>query len=901
MPLVTAKLHRPLVRSDVVPRPRLSRRLDDACHQGLKLTLVSAPAGFGKTTLVSAWAGRYRGPVAWLTLDEGDSDVTRFLTYLLAALRTTGAVEALDVDLEGLPPSQVREILSAVINVVSRSAVCQDTPDRIVLILDDYQAITAAAVHEAVALLLEYLPACMHLVIVTRTEPPLPLGRLRARGHLCELRMAELRFQSDEAWAFLSETMGLRQLTRADAQTLEERTEGWIAALQLAGLSMQGRTDVRTFVQAFAGSHRYVLDYLADEVFSIQPQAIQDFLLRTAILDRLCGGLCDALTGQREGHLVLEHLERQNLFVVALDQERTWYRYHHLFAELLRYRLERTYPDLVRELHYRASIWYENHDRPYEAIGHALAARDFDRAAALVQTTDPATLAMRGEVTTLLRWLDALPLTVLRSNPRLSISYAWALFVKTDLDAIEAHLVDALNALGLSKEPEDQALSQLTAERQVWLGEIAALRALVAVNRGEAQRAIALAERALDALPADDRLVRSAVLAALGDAYQDTDRLRAAGRAYEQAAASLQALGIMNASMTATSDLARLHVVQGQLRRAADEFQRVLAWGAGRHVPLYPVGQAYVGLADILREWNTLEEAEDTAARGIEQCAEGGYQRYLLIGLVSLARISLARGHHEQSASVLERARRLAQQLAWPGLLRWLAAHQARLALAAGDLNAAQAWARAHSSDAPNRTTGLPELELLTMARIELALTAAGGARASLQALSDRLDDLAGRAARAERGQSVLEINLLLGLTAQAQGQPAKALAHIASALALAAPEGYTRLFLDEGPLMQRLLRQAVAQGIEPDASARLLSALEFDAAAAARPAVDALTERELEVLRLLASGLSYAAIADGLHLGVSTVKTHINRAYDKLGVSNRTLAVARARELGLM
>src|SRR5438874_873562 len=437
-PILATKLYLPPLRPNVVSRPRLLERLNEGLHR--KLTLIAAPAGFGKTTLVSEWVAfieRARTRTAWLSLDEGDNDPARFLAYLIAALQTIAATIGDGVlgVLQSPQPPPTEAILTALLNEITT------LPDNFVLVLDDYHVIDAKPVDMALTYLVEHLPPQMHLVIATREDPQLPLARLRARSHLTELRAADLRFTASEAAAFLNQVMGL-SLSAADIAALEDHTEGWIAGLQLAALSMQGHHDVAAFIRAFAGDHRYIVDYLVEEVLQRQPEPVRRFLLQTSILDRLSGPLCDAVTGQREGNARLEALERGNFFVVPLDDTRHWYRYHHLFAEVLSAQLLAEQPDQVATLHRRASAWYEQHGSTVDAIRHALAAFDFGRAADLVELAVPAMRQSRQEAT-VLGWLKALPDELIRSRPLLSAAYAQTLLVSGQLEGVEARLSDA--------------------------------------------------------------------------------------------------------------------------------------------------------------------------------------------------------------------------------------------------------------------------------------------------------------------------------------------------------------------------------------------------------------------------------------------------------------------------
>ena len=541
-PILATKLYLPRLRPNVVSRPRLIERLNEGLHR--KLTLIAAPAGFGKTTLVSAWVEGIERPTAWLSLDEGDNDPTRFLTYLVAALQTIAANigEGVLGVLQSPQPPPPEAILTALLNEITT------LPDNFVLVLDDYHVIDAQAVDIALTYLVEHLPPQMHLVIATREDPQLPLARLRARSQLTELRAADLRFTASEASAFLSQVMGL-SLSAEDIAALEDHTEGWIAGLQLAALSMQGHQDVPGFIQAFAGDHRYIVDYLVEEVLERQPEPVRSFLLQTSILDRLHGPLCDAVTGQEGGNARLEALERGNFFVVPLDDKRHWYRYHHLFAEVLSAHLLAEQPDQVATLHRRASAWYEQHGSVADAIRHALAAEDFGRAADLVELAVPAMGRSRQEAT-VLGWLKALPDELVRARPVLSVHYAGALLLNGELEGVEARLRDAEQWLDTKTDMGELALTS-SAELVVvdeeefrgLAGNIAVYRAAIALALGDVANTMKYARRALDLVPEDDDHWRGSAAGFLGLAYWTSGDLEAAHRSYAECMARVQRAG----------------------------------------------------------------------------------------------------------------------------------------------------------------------------------------------------------------------------------------------------------------------------------------------------------------------------------------------------------------------
>jgi LuxR family transcriptional regulator, maltose regulon positive regulatory protein len=893
-PLVSTKLSPSQSRPRLVARPRLTEKLDP--EAGRRLTLVSAPAGFGKTTLVGEWAeGRAAGghPVAWLSLDGGDNDPVRFLSYLVASLRTLeeGFGEVVLASLRTPEPPPIEALTGTLLNEISAP------PGELDLVLDDYHLINSEGVNRAVSLLLEHLPDGAHLVISSRVDPPLSLARLRARGQMVELGAAELAFTREEAAAFLKGVMGLDP-SAEDVSKLEGRTEGWIAGLQLAALSMREREDVSGFIEAFSGSHRDVLDFLAGEDLERQPELVRDFLLKTSILESLTGPLCDVLTGRSNGQAMLERLERENLFVVALDDERSWYRYHHLFADFLHGRLERKSPGLAGELHLRASAWYEENGLISEAIGHAFFASDNERAARLIEQGIPAALR-RGEFPTVLRWLEALPTEAKRLRPRLLPRHAVALALTGRPDDVEPLLGEA------------ERLAQTTAkqDRRFLLGYAAAVRSWRARLRGDAPGAVEHARRALSLLPDEDLDQRSFAASGLGFALRITGDLVAADEALAEAVEMARAADHSYGMLSTMVWRARVQMELGRLREAEDSFGRALRFVAERGVGLLPAaGIAHIGMGALLYERDELDEAERELEEGVRLAERAREVGNLVRGYVTLSRTRLAQGDEEGALEIAREAERVARGSDADLQIAIAGAWMTRLRLARG--NVAQASSleqgRAAGAEGAARTAGAARsAHLLTSARL---LRAQGRHREALGLLEEPREE----AEASGRTGDLIEVITLQALALWEGRERERAVGTLAKAMVLAEPEGYVRTIVDEGPPMAEILSgmlQATNRGsLDPPVPARylrkLLAVLERDSARTASPVgelPERLSGREHEVLQLLAAGKSNRRIAADLFVSVGTVKTHLNNLYRKLGARSRTQAVARARDLNLI
>jgi LuxR family maltose regulon positive regulatory protein len=926
--LLATKLSVPPARAHLVVRPRLFERLDTGLRG--KLTLIAAPAGFGKTTLLSSWRTTEAGsrlPFGWVSLDAGDNDPLLFWSYVLAALDIAApGVGALALaSLQAPQPPQIENVLTGMLN--AWAAPVRDQPGRgVALVLEDYHVITAPAIHAALAWLVERLPVGLHLIIVTRADPALPLARLRASGDLAELHADDLRFAPEEAASFLNQSTG-PALSAADLAALEVRTEGWIAGLQLAALALQGHPDRAGFIQTFRGTNRYIVDYLAAEVLEQQPAPVQRFLLHTAILDRLCGPLCEAVLGppstaasgvqassDTSSQSQLEALERANLFVVPLDDERRWYRYHHLFADVLRHKLARTAASAeIAGLHERASAWYEGNSLVAEAVQHALMMPDGVRAAQLIERHGLRVIAS-GQIQTVLAWLNRLPEELRQARPMLNILHALALLLTSDLEGAEARLQEAEGSIGPDTSPAEAGLTR---------GHAAAIRANIALHTGDLAACAAYGEQVLSLLPATEVIARTLAHLHVARGFRATgDVTRSAERRVMAAIGPIRESGNRVGHLGAVINLARLHELQGRLRAAAATYRELvqIAGGPDNLRSLHGALPYLVGLGELHREWNELDRAGEHLSEAVAPRPGGGTidAEYVTLGYLALARLQHARGEAAQAQATLVTFSDLARRRRFVShLVTRAAAVQAQLALAAGRLPAAIAWAEASGLHADDEEIAFTrEAEHLILARVWIAQADHRRPGAHIAPTLQLLDRLMADAAAKARQASVLEILIVRALALQAGGSQPEALATLTRALALAAPEGYVRRFVDEGQTLWSLLRAVDADAVSgaPGYVPLLLAAIAAEPGGSGKfapgsPAPGAtstelyepLTERELEVLRLIAAGQSNAQVAQALVIALSTVKTHTNTIFGKLAVTSRTQAIARAHELHLL
>ncbi len=869
--LLSTKFYVPPARASSVSRPRLIERLNEGLSAIRKLTLISASAGSGKSTLVSEWVTGREQPVAWLSLDEADNDPTRFLAYLIAALQTImpNIGERVSDLLRSTQPPSTESILTILLNEITT------LPEPFILVLDDYHVVDAKAVDQALTFLLEHLPPQMHLVIATREDPPLPLARLRAKGQLTELRATDLRFTPSEAAEFLNQVMGLN-LSEEDIAALEARTEGWIAGLQLAAISMQGHKDVTGFIKSFTGSHHFVLDYLVEEVLGQQSESVQTFLLRTSILDRMCGPLCDAvlLEPSAPGQVTLEYLEHANLFIIPLDNERRWYRYHHLFAELLRQRLQQR--GSVDEYHLHASKWFENNGLAFEAFRHAAAANDIERAERLI-TGGEMPVHSLPVATAIHDWLDSLPKAVLDARPWLWVRSATSTLMASQITGVEEKLQAAEKAM---------QHADLDDETRNLIGQIAAIRATLAHLQYQPDATIMQSQRALEYLRADNMPFRSRATWALGIGYKLKGDRASARQIFTEAIR--QASGNIYYTVLATTGLGQIQESENQLYLAAENYRHSLQLLSDQGPP--NAGDEFIGLARIFYEWNDLDAAEQHAQESlqVERQSDRRLDRFITCE-VFLARLKLTRGDVAEAAAMLAEIERSVRQNNFVHRIPEVAAAQVLTLLHQGNLEAASHMAQTHQ---------LP----ISKARVHLAQ---GDPTAALEVLEPFRQQMEAKGWQDER----LKVVVLQAVAHHAHGEKDKAVQVLGEALAMAEPGGFIRLFIDEGAPMAQLLLEAASHGVMPDYIGKLLAAFEAEKRksegksdlAPAKSLIGSLSQRELKILQLIAQGLSNREIGERLFLALDTVKGHNRKIFDKLQVQSRTEAVARARELGLL
>ncbi len=893
--LLATKLHMPGLRPGLVPRPRLMARLDEGLARGL--VLVCGPAGYGKTVLLTDWARRGELPAAWLSLDAGDNDPARFWRHAVAALdgARPGTGERVAPLLGPPAPSSFQGLVTALINDLAA--------DEALLVLDDYHLISAQQVHESLSFLVEHRPAGICVVLASRSDPPLGLARLRARGQLTEIRVAELRFTPAEAAELLQHAASA--LPDASVAALAARTEGWAAGLALAALSLRGHDDAAGFVAAFTGSHRYVLDYLAEEVLERQDEQLRTFLLETSVLERLSGPLCDAVTGREGSQALLEAAERAGLFLIPLDEVRGWWRYHHLFAGLLRARLQEEQPGRLAQLHRNAAAWCEEHGMADDAIGHAAAAGEMTRAARLIERHFDTFYYWRSEGATIRRWVSALPPDLARSRPRLLLVQALMTATGGNLGAVEPFLGAAERAAaGAAEEPFEPTAGRAGSMLVNVPALIALIRSYLAKLRGDAENTAAFAQQVLAELGRGERLVESLAQWNLATGGWLRGRLAAPERAFASSIAAWRTVGQRTLAAYGGYQLGQVQQAQGRLDAAVRTCLQALEFAVPPGQPTPPMaGPAYVGLAEVAYQRNELDAALRQVTDGIALCRRFVYSAPLAAGLVTLAWIREAMGDPAGAREAMCEAGEASPGPAGP--LNPVSAQQARLLLTQGDVAGVARWAQQNGLGPDDEPDYAREPGQLVLARILLAQDRPGQALALL-------DRLHAAAAAQDRVGGLIGTGALRGLALASTGDEAGAVTALTGTLLLACPQGYVRVFADEGAPMAALLGRLIvgqragqaAAGVPFGYLARLQRAF-----TAGPPApdpgpsgiIEPLTRRELEVLRMLAAGRSNQAIARELVVTLDTVKKHVGHVLGKLGAANRTEAVARARELSLI
>ena len=895
--LLATKFYIPTRQANVVIRQRLMEKLDESIQHGDRLILISTPAGYGKTTLLGEWIHRSKYSAAWLSLDEGDNDPVKFMTYLIYALRKINP-EIGETALSNLPSSQTQISNTQLTPLVNELA---ELPDKTLIILDDYHNINKQTIHNVVTTLIEHGPPHIHILLSSRADPPLPIARLRGRGQVTELRQNDLRFTLEEAAKFLAQNPAF-DLSQSDIAALNARTEGWVAGLQMASASLEDQSDTSAFIQAFTGSNRFILDYLIEEVLENQSETIQNFLLHSSILEELCSPLCDSLISgffdpPTSSQTILEELEHKNLFIIPLDDRRQWYRYHRLFSDLLRQRLELLHPNRKISLHQRASIWFESHEFPEAAIEHAFLAGDSHRAAELIERSAESIL-MQSQVTTILTWLKKLPPEELQTQPALSIYYAWALLWSgAPLKIIKAHM-------------------QLTAHQQAHSAQGLPLQAFLAIYNGDVEEAGALAQQAIDQLPEDDLLLRSLANFILASAHLARGETAKGIAILEETAMSSQRAGNVMIAALVLCELGDESQKHGHLHQAHRLYNQALEIAINEQGAQLPVaGKALIGLGDISREWNDLQSADELLTRGIS-LAEQWSVLGTFEGYINLILVKDAQGDTHEADELFSRLRELAYTFDASEIDDHVVEmFAARRNILHDDFDSVEEWIKIRSLDTAATSPISGEIEDILNSRLRkyentiLArfLIAKGQYAEALVVLDQVLEE----AEKADRVYLIIDVEILRAIALQAQNKGEDALAAISNAMKLAEPEGFMRVFLDHGETLTGLLKNMRPSFNDPKLSAyseRLLNACSpqpdpgkpIQKAQMKQP-IESLSDRELEVLHLLPSSLSSTEMANELSISVNTLRSHLKNIYSKLEAHSRYEAIARAKEAGLV
>lgn len=905
IPILATKLYLPPHHPNAVVRSRLLDRLDAGCARGCRLTLVSAPAGYGKTTLVSDWLRRTEQGIVWLSLDEQDNDPTRFFAHFIAGFQQVVPTIGQDTTdlLAGAPFPSLDAVMTRLVNDLVHIS------QPLTVVLDDYHVLQASPIHSAIQFLLAHQPPSLHLIVITRQDPPLSLPRLRARGAMTEIRADDLRFTTEEAITFFRQTMRLDLMTAA-VTALNTRAEGWAASLQLAAFALQGdpgrtASSVERFVAAFGGSHRYVMDYLMDEVLAQLPEDWRTFLYQTAILDRLTGSLCESVTNQTDCQATLEKMDRANLFVIPLDEARSWYRYHHLFADLLRYRLRQLQPDRIPELHRRAATWYAQHSFINEAIQHWLAAHDFEQAARVVEQHAELVQWQRGEWETVRGWLDQLPDELIHAHPKLCLACARGRVLAGQITQVEPYLHSVETYV---QQTESHAVDQFAIRRLQC--EVAIVRANIAWQRGDLSDANHLFHRALELLPSEEQQLQTRIRLGLAETNYLIGDVGAASQAYQALRELSSETRSFYAALIAMSRLCMLAMLQGRLHQAHQICQQMQQFIAAQSEPLSAIASMADGcFGDLLREWNELDRAAQHLQKSIECGQRIGNPLVLLHGHIGLARVLQAQGDMTGAHEALTAAKQIEQQhrITWtrgtPAASTW----QARLDLAQGNVAMAARWAQEQKLSATDELSFHREVEHLTLARLLIAQDQTTEALHLLDRLAS-VTESSGRLGR------LLEVRILQALAWFKPRDTHRAFECLSQAMTMAEPAGYVRIFLDEGEPMIFLISDFRFSIEKQSALHHLLSYVDKLLATFATPSTpsaicnlqfailpDPLSARELEVLRMMASGWSNQQIAQTLCVTLGTVKSHNNHIFRKLDVTSRTQAIVKAQALGLL
>ena len=889
-PLLTTKLFIPITRPGIVARPELVYKLDAGMKR--KLILVSAPAGYGKTTLLAEWIDKQSLRIGWVSLDVQDNDLNRFFSYIIASLRTIDIPihENTLVSLKDPIPESVSGFLSQLINQIS------DFPESVYLVLDDYHCITNPAIHQALSFLLENLPQNMHLIIATRSDPLLRLAKLRAQGELCEIRVDDLRFTIEETVQYLNQRMGLN-LSQPDITALAKKTEGWIVGLQLAGISLQKHPDKHQFVLSFAGDNRYIADYLFDEAFNSQPDHIQSFLLETSVLELFNAQLCNAVTGQRNSQTILAELDRANLFLVPLDSQRNWYRYHHLFGELLHNRLQHSLPDMTQQLHSRAAHWYAKKEFLNQAATHAIKAKDIHLLERLIQENMLFVLET-GESHLFENQLSSFHDSIEEPNLWLCIARAWSSVFSGQIAITEDALQEAEALISTLKDGDD--LKQMNKA----LGQISAIRGYIASLKGETNEEKNFAKKALELLPGDDLATVAFASMMIASAMARSGELKQAETACLEAIRATETIPNSFLRIDALCMLSQLQHMQGELHKTNDTIEEALSISSERQTPgfrhLPIIGFAKIRKSAIHYEWNELEQAENTLNQGLSMIEKWGEKDSYLAGVIQNALFSQVRGNTNRAFQIVRQGKAEAKDFAYwfnafDVLETWLYAKY-------GKMEYVDQWLEKHNYLLNQQPTFQQEFVYRYLIRILILRGDFINAEKVIKSFLPIVE-------RSDSIDRLIRTLILHSRVLQGFGDTEKAISRLTHALELAQPRGYLRTFIDAGEGIAKLLFQCAQQGIHKQYCLEILEAFPTDSKtiypiksdSSSESIVESLSQREIEVLQLIAEGCTNQQIAEELIVSLSTVKTHARNIFGKLGVKNRTEAVAKARLFGLL